>query len=237
MPPQVFTARTAEHTLLKDKFQWVQFELITPNQIEFEAGQFIMLTVPGMQAKRSYSIASPPSLKHQIDILVDVGPQGDGSMYLQSLNPGEEVSFMAPAGRFTLSPDIQAEQKLILIATGSGISAVRSMALELLQHQQDTRPITLIWGMRFVDDIFWEEDFRLLEKQFPNFQFQLILSKAPLDWPLHHGHVTDWLTQHILDYTHTGYYLCGNQNMIEAVKTLLTTKQVDPALIHHERFF
>jgi NAD(P)H-flavin reductase len=237
MPPQLFTARTSEHTLLKDKFQWVQFELVEPHQIEFQAGQFIMLNVPGMPAKRSYSIASPPSLTHQIDILVDVGPQGDGSMYLQSLNPGEEVTFLAPAGQFTLSSNIETEKNLVMIATGSGISAIRSMILELLQHQGDVRNITLLWGMRYIEDVFWEEDFRLLEKQFPQFHFDLVLSKAPPDWPLCHGHVTDCLNTHFHNFTQTGYYLCGNQIMIKNTQALLATKGVDPNLIHHERFF
>jgi phenol/toluene 2-monooxygenase (NADH) P5/A5 len=178
MPIQTYTARTAQHILLKGRFQYVTFELSEPNTLDFQAGQFIMMNVPGMPAKRSYSIASNPAENHKVEILVDVGPQGDGSMYLQSLNPGEEVTFMAPAGQFVLSQD-PTEEKLLFVATGSGISALRSMILHLLHTQNDTRPINLHWGMRYVQDIFWEEEFRLLEKQFPNFHFDLAISQAP----------------------------------------------------------
>ena len=236
MPAQNFTARTAEHTLLKGKFQWVIFELTEPNKLEFKAGQFIMMTVPGMVAKRSYSIASPPQLDHQIDLLVDVGPQGDGSLYLQSLNPGEAVEFMAPGGQFTLAAD-PTEEKLVMIATGSGISAIRSMILDLTQGKNDPRSITLHWGMRRVDDIFWEEDFRLLAQQFPNFHFDLVLSKAPEGWPLCAGHVTDCLRDHYQDYSRTGYYMCGNKRMIEEVSTFLKEIGVSHTNIHHEQFF
>jgi phenol hydroxylase P5 protein len=231
-----YHARVSNHTLIKGKFQYVTFELVRPDTLDFQAGQFIMLNVPGMAPKRSYSIASNPADDHKVEILVDVSPQGDGSLFLQSLNPGEEVSFMAPAGQFVVAGD-PTEQKLVMIATGSGISAIRSMILNLLQTKNDPRPITLHWGMRYVQDIFWEEDFRLLETQFKNFNFDLVLSQAPDGWPLHAGHVTDCLDAHYQDYSQTGYYLCGSQKMIEGVKAVLTPKGVLPANIHHERFY
>jgi phenol/toluene 2-monooxygenase (NADH) P5/A5 len=236
MPLQIYQARTSQHTLIKGKFQYVTFELVHPPIIDFQAGQFIMMNIPGIAAKRSYSIASNPAENNKVEILVDVGPQGDGSLYLQSLNPGEAVSFMAPGGQFVIAPD-PAEQKLIMIATGSGISAIRSMILNLLQTKNDLRPITLIWGLRFPEDIFWEDDFRLLEKQFTNFHFDLVLSKAPPGWPLCTGHVTDCLEKHFPDLSATGFYLCGNQKMIEGVKAVITAKGIQPQNIHHERFF
>jgi NAD(P)H-flavin reductase len=236
MSVQTYTARTSEHTLIKGRFQYVTFELTEPNTLDFKAGQFIMMNVPGMAAKRSYSIASNPAENHKVEVLVDVGPQGDGSMYLQSLNPGEEVSFIAPAGQFLIADDAT-EEKLILIATGSGISAIRSMALNLLQTKNDQRPITLHWGMRYVQDIFWETEFRLLEKQYANFHFDLVISKAPEGWPLCIGHVTDCLKSHHQDVSRTGFYICGNQGMIKEVSAQLMSRGVKEANIHHERFF
>jgi phenol hydroxylase P5 protein len=236
MPLQTFKARVSQHTLLKGKFQWVTFELVEPKTINFQAGQFIMLNVPDMIAKRSYSIASDPGVNHQLDILVDIGPQGDGSLYLQSLNPGENVSFMAPGGRFVIENN-PTEQRLIFIATGSGISAIRSMILNLLQTKQDTRPMILHWGMRFVEDMFWEEDFRLLEQQFNHFHFDVVLSQAPAGWPLCSGHVTDCLQKHHQEFSNTGFYLCGNKRMIQSVSELVKSKGVLEANIHHEQFF
>ncbi len=237
MPLLTYKARVAQHTLIKGKFQYVTFELIEPNRLNFIAGQYVMMNVPGMAAKRSYSIASNPQFDDHIEILVDVGPQGDGSLYLQSLNPGEEVSFMAPAGLFVIALDDPTEQALTFLATGSGISAIRSQILNQLHTKNDTRPINLHWGMRHVDDIFWEDEFRLLEKQFPNFHFDLVLSQAPEGWPLCAGHVTDCLRKHYTTFNNTGYYICGNRKMIEGVQVLLKEKGVLEKNIHHEKFF
>lgn len=236
MPVQVYRARAADHILLKGKFQYLTLELIEPQTLSFQAGQFIMMTVPGMTAKRSYSIASSPADTHKIDLLVDVSPQGDGSLYLQSLNPGEEVEFMAPAGQFTVASD-PSETKLIFVATGSGISAVRSMILDQLQVKADPRRLHLHWGMRYAQDIFWEDEFRLLEKQFPNFHFDLVISKPPEGWPLCTGHVTDCLNHHYLDHPSAGYYLCGNHRMVEDLGAFLKSKGVPDSHFHHERFY
>lgn len=236
MPLATYRARVSDHTLIKGKFQYVTFELIEPKGLNFQAGQFIMMNVPGMAPKRSYSIASNPVDTYKVEILVDVGPQGDGSLYLQSLNPGEEVTFMAPGGQFVIAPD-PAETRLVFIATGSGISAIRSMILNLLQTKQDPRPMTLHWGMRRAQEVFWEQDFLLMQQSYRNFHFDLALSQAPDNWPLCTGHVTDCLQKHYQIFTQTGYYLCGNKRMIDDVSAFLKTKGVVETNIHHERFF
>lgn len=236
MSIDTFSARVAEHIALTQYTHWVQIELIQPNLIDFVAGQYVMLKIPSSERTKNYSIASPPAVNHQVDLLVDIKPQGEGTKYITGLKPGDEVEFMAPGGRFVIT-DNQQEKQLVFVATGSGISAIRSMILNLLQTKNDTRQINLHWGIRFVDDIYWEEDFRLLAKQFSNFSFDLVLSKGPEDWPLCSGHVTDCLKKHYQDFENSGYYLCGNRNMIEETSELLTSKGVDNQFIHHEQFY
>lgn len=235
MAPQHYQAKVTEHTLLSRTYHWYTLDLTQPTTLDFQAGQFIMLDVPGITAKKAYSIPSSPTNKSQINLLIDVSPQGDGTRYLQSLKPGDDISFLAPAGLFVLS-DNPLEEKISLIATGSGISAVRSMLLWLLQEQKVTKPITMHWGMRYAEDLFWEDDFRMLENEYPNFHFDLVLSKPPEGWPMCSGHINDCLIKHYQDFSRTGFYMCGNNQMIEDISELLAQKGVTPEFIHHERF-
>ncbi len=233
--PQPYQAKVAEHVLLSPQYHWFTLDLESPTILDFQAGQFIILNIPNTAAKKAYSIPSSPTNKSQINLLIDVSPQGDGTRYLQSLKPGDSCSFLAPAGQFVLS-DSPEEESVSLIATGSGISAVRSMALWLLQTQQDQRPINLHWGMRHLEDTFWMEEFRLLEKNFPNFHFDLVLSQPPEGWPLCQGHINDCLTAHYTSYKNTGFYICGSVHMVEDVVAFLHNKKVNDDMIHHERF-
>ena len=122
------------------------------------------------------------------------------------------------------------------MATGSCIAPFHSMVLHLLHEKQDTREITLYWGLRYAQDLFWQNDFQDLAEAFPNFKFHPVLSKAPDVWPLCRGRVTDCLSVHGAPAT-TGYYLCGNDHMVKDAITLLQQAGVPVEHIHHEKFY
>ena len=118
------------------------------------------------------------------------------------------------------------------------------MILDLLIVKKYQGQIRLWWGMRNQEDCFWTEDFDELEKDSPNFKWDLVLSNPPADWPLHFGHVT----QHVLDYVQaqrstlnaqrtTCFYLCGNKAMIDEVSTKLKETGITGEHIHTENFF
>jgi NAD(P)H-flavin reductase len=200
-----------------------------------------MLKVPGAEQRKSYSIASLPAQNHSVEVLVDVSPGGDGSLYLASLAPGDEVEFMAPGGNFFI-PDVESktgllEKKLLFVATGSGISAIRSQILDLLQTKKDQREMHLHWGLRYVEDIFWEEDFRELTEFYRNFHFDLVLSQPPAKWPFCSGYVSHCVAEHHSDFAELGVYLCGNGKMIADMQKLLVEKGVGKEHIHMEKFF
>lgn len=96
--------------------------------------------------------------------------------------------------------------------------------------------MVLYWGLRHVDDLIWEDELSRMMKNFDNFRFHPTLSQAVKDWPLCRGRVTDCLSIHqLLDQS--GYYLCGNQEMIAQVESQLQAKGVDSGLIHYEKFY
>lgn len=233
--PQQMKAKLADKQVLNEKFTQFDFELVEPHQMEFDAGQYVSITVDEHGDRRSYSICSTPDIKHGFELLVDLSPQGVGSKFLESLEFGDEVDVMGPLGRFTLKEGGNEEQ-IIFVATGSGIAPFRSMVLELLQEKGETRPITLYWGMRYVEELFWQNDFQDLAEEYENFSFHPVISKAIEEWPLCRGRVTDCLRVHEVP-VNAAYYLCGNAAMIEDVNGLLQEKGVVKENVHFEKFF
>lgn len=240
MSVQRFTAKASEVQQVADKYIYLSFELLQPHRLSFIAGQHILLETPGTEQKKSYSIASDPSTNHKIELLVDVSPGGLGTRYLSSIKPGDEIAFYAPSGRFTiLQPDTDLgrdEQALVFVATGSGITPIRSMVLDQLHQKEDKRKIILYWGLRNENMMFWQEDFLLLSETYKNFSFHPVLSQASDEWPLCRGRVTDCLSIHPF-LENAGYYLCGNHEMIEHVQELLLGKGVRKEHIHSEEFY
>lgn len=240
MPIQSFCARVSDSKLQTEKFWTLNLELIEPSRLSFQAGQYIILSVPGMDQKRNYSISSSPAIDHAVELLVDITPKGPGSTYLENLKPGDEVQFMAPAGQFVFAqPDTEIgkeEESIVFIATGSGITPLRSMILDQLQNKKDTRSMVLYWGLRHENDLCWLDEFQELMDAFPHFTFHPVLSQSSDEWTLCRGHVTDCLGIHDLP-KNAGYYICGNKRVLEDVQALLLAKQIKPEHIHNEKFY
>lgn len=237
--PQEFTAVFEDKQVYNDKFTHLHFELKQPHRLNFRAGQFLSLLVDDDGTRRAYSIASDPDIDHGVEILLDTTPQGKGVKYLQTLEFGDEVRFLAPMGRFVIEQDETAaveEKSLALVGTGSGVAPLRSMLLDQLKNKQDQRPITLYWGLRYAHQMIWQDDFSRWSQQYPNFKFHPVLSRPEEGWPLCQGRVTDCLSVHQLT-PQTGYYLCGGKMMIDDVKQVLQERGVEPGSIHHEKFF
>jgi len=233
---QQYKGKVSEHILINEKFQYLHIELVEPHRLEFKAGQYISLDVDG--ERRSYSIASAPAMNHAIELCIDVSPGGKGSEYLKGLRPGDEVSFMGPLGQFVVPEGSEVkEKKLLFVATGSGITPIRSMLLGLLEEKQDKRSMQLHWGLRHVEDMFWEEDFRRFHKFFDNFHFHLTLSKPPENWPLCDGYVIECIKTEVELGPDWGVYLCGNKHMIEEASKLVQEMGVPKEQIHFEKFF
>lgn len=237
-----FKTIVRDKTSYNSRYHLFDLELVSPSLIDFQAGQFVMITVPGDAQKKSYSITSPPEANHKVELLVDIKPGGAGSKFFENLSLGDQVELMGPAGLFVVAnfdPKVEhSEENLVFVATGSGIAPIRSMILDLLITKKDQRQIILFWGMRHEVDTFWLEDFYKLSRDYANFDFELILSQPNDDWTLSKGYVTDLVAHRVGNFSQTGFYLCGGRQMIKDVTTLLTDKKhVNPNQIHLERFY
>ena len=247
---QTYKAKVSYHELLAGSFEYLHLELLNPDRIDFKAGQYIIINIdPSRGICRNYSIASQPSMDHAVELLVDIKPGGPGSEFLKNLQSGKEIEFIGPFGNFVVKDECIIHQpssinhQLLFVATGSGISPIRAMILDLLIVKKYQGPIKLWWGMRNQEDCFWTEDFDELERDYPNFKWDLVLSNPPDDWPLHSGHVTQFVLDFVnqpLTINHqpsTCFYLCGNKAMIDEVSTKLKKTGINGEHIHTEKFF
>lgn len=231
--PTQFTAIFEDKQVYNSKFVHYSFELKNPHRLQFQAGQYLSLAVDQAGKRRAYSIINPPSIDHGVELLVEPVSGGAGTAYLESLKFGDEVSFLAPLGMFSIDFNAQ-EPEIFLIATGSGIAPLRSMLLDLVDRQ-DKRPIHLYWGLRHVEDLIWQDEFQRLEENFPNFHFHPVISQPPAGWNLSRGRVTEVLTMTDLP-TQAGYYVCGSAAMVNDTFNLLKTKGLAEQFLHKESF-
>jgi len=214
-------------TDLTPTIKGVWITLDAPQALEFQAGQYINLVVPGEEQRRAFSIASAPSASGEIELNIRRVPGGRATGWIHDeLKVGDTVRFAGPYGRFFVRETEHKAQQLpyLFLAGGSGLSSPRSMILDLLT-QGITLPITLANGARHQPELYHHDEFLALAAQHSNFTYVPVLSNEPEDsgWSGARGFVHDAAKAHFNnDFRGRKAYLCGPPLMIEAcIKTLM----------------
>jgi len=234
---QNFKFKVKEKKQLAGQVFFYVLELVEPAKIEFKAGQFLNIKI-GENIWKPYSICSAPYLKNKIELVVDVSPAGKGSAFFEKLHVGDEVLGNGPFGTFVVH---ETTGDLVFIATGSGIAPVRSMIRDMeIWRYGDTKKnkpikITLFFGLRYVTDIYFFDEFEKLAKENSNFRFYGTLSKPDARWQGLRGRVTAHLEK-LENSTNKDYYLCGNPETVNALKIYLVTCGVNENNIHYEQY-
>ena len=167
-------------------------------------------------------IATPP-MDRATHKWMNVSP-GISSSYIFSLKPGDKVRMSGPYGDFHIQ-DTDAE--MLYIGGGAGMAPLRAQILHLFRTLHTGRKVSYWYGARSKKEIFYEEDFREIEKQFPNFSFHIALSDPqPEDnWTGYVGFIHQVIYDNYLK-DHDApedieYYMCGPGPMANAVKKML----------------
>ncbi len=169
-------------------------------------------------------IATPP-FDRKNGGFMNVNP-GIASSYIFNLKPGDKVKMSGPYGDF--HPILNSENEMLYIGGGAGMAPLRAHLLHLLKTLKiSNRKISYWYGARSKNEIFYEEDFRALEKQFPNFSFHIALS-APLpedNWTgdtgfIHSVIYNKYLKNHD-EPEEIEYYMCGPGPMSNAAEHML----------------
>ena len=187
---------------------------------------------------RAYSMANYPAEKNLIILNIRIAsppwdnarnqfmnvPPGICSSYIFSRKPGDKVMISGPYGDFHIK---DTEKEMIYIGGGAGMAPLRSHIFHLLKTLESGRNITYWYGARSLREVFYEDEFRALEKKFPNFKFNLALSEAlPEDnWTGYTGFIHQVLLDNYLgkheEPEEIEYYLCGPPMMNSAVLKML----------------
>lgn len=238
LTPQKCTAIVDAVTHLDGAVYNIRFRITSPDNFSFIAGQHGSFIIEHT-IRRNYSFTSPPSELPFLETCVDTTPMGPGSKWLMGLKTGDQVALLAPLGRFIV--DKESPRKKVFIATGTGISAIRSMILDFLSDPHESlitnNELTLYWGVRYEENVFWDEQFETLVKEHANFSIIRIVSQPTSTWQGRVGRVTDFVTKEEIDLTQSEFYLCGNREMIVDMRGILIHNGVPQSQIFSETFF
>jgi ring-1,2-phenylacetyl-CoA epoxidase subunit PaaE len=210
----------------------------------FLAGQFFTLLVPlgGEVLRRAYSASSDARDIDRVTVTVKRVVGGVVSNHLNDhVREGDLLQVLGPSGSFTVPAGTGAAQHLVLLAGGSGITPMLSIARTVLGASPDAR-VTLVYGNRGEGDIIFRAALDELSRTHARrFVLRHVLSDPPPGWTGGMG-ILDERTLHAeLDACSPlgddpFFFLCGPEPMMRAARVALGGRGVPGDRILEERF-
>ena len=146
------------------------------------------------------------------------------SSYIFNLKPGDKVMVSGPYGEFFIK---DTDKEMMFIGGGAGMAPMRSHIFDQFLTKKTKRKATFWYGGRSMRELFYVDQFRAIEKEFPNFTFNIGLSEPlPEDnWTGYTGFIhqiiyDEYLSKHE-EPEEIEYYLCGPPMMNQAVLKML----------------
>ncbi len=237
---------------------------------DFKSGQFAVLGLLGSEPRvpeadkeeaapapdkiirRAYSIASSSVERRYLEFYLALVTSGQLTPRLFALRPASRI-FLGPkaSGVFTLDK-VPSERAIILIATGTGLAPYISMMRTMLVNETQRRFVVL-HGARYGWDLGYRAELESLARLRPNLTYIPSITR-PQEDPTFHGHtgrIQALLEQGVIekesgvamDPSQIDVFLCGNPDMIKAVKVMLEGRGFNgdaagkPGTIHIEEYW
>ncbi|MFR9669000.1 MAG: NADH:ubiquinone reductase (Na(+)-transporting) subunit F [Rikenellaceae bacterium] len=188
-------------------------------------------------------IATPP-FDRATNSFVNVNP-GICSSYIYSRKPGDKVTVSGPYGEFFLPEGLPQDKELIFIGGGAGMAPMRSHIMHLFKTEKSARPVSFYYGARALKEVPYLDEFRDIERDFPNFKFNLALDRPDPVADEKGERYTAGFVHQVLYETYLKqheepenclYLMCGPPMMISAVENMLDELGVPAENILYDNF-
>lgn len=237
-----------------DEFQaeWDKFKLwdlkMKNDEPIFRAYSMANHPAEGNIVMLNIRIATPPWDRAK-NGWMDVNP-GICSSYVFDQKPGDKVTISGPYGEFFIK---ETGSEMVYIGGGAGMAPLRSHLFHLFHTEKEkNRKVSFWYGGRSKRELFYIDDFRAIEKEFPNFKFHIVLSEPlPEDnWKaknsmddegdgfvgfVHQALIDNYLNKH-KNPEDIEYYFCGPPLMNQAVIKMVDDFGVPPENVSFDDF-
>jgi len=215
----------------------LRFLVAETDRLAARPGQFLTFQwqIDGKAVPRSYSISSSPTQSGYVEITPKRVPDGHVSAFLNDhAAVGLEVQARGPFGQFYF--DEARDQRIVLLAGGSGITPMMSM-LRYIDDRCLRTAVTLIYCVRSRRDVIFEQELTRLRRRLQEFRMVLVLSQPDAGWNGPRGRVSrDLIATHVDDLRASTFFLCGPPPFMESMQGMLTSLAVRSERIKRESF-
>ncbi len=217
------------------------FTLALPSWDDHRPGQHVDLRLTaedGYSVERSYSIASQPERRGEIDITVERIAGGEVSPFLHDdLVAGDRLEVRGPIGGYFVW-DASLDGSLFLVAGGSGVVPLMAM----VRHRASagaTVPTRLLFSSRSSSEVIYREELDRLGSVGDGFGVAHTLTRQqPPGWTGYARRIDDRMLAEVIEPlgVRARVYICGPTALVETSANALVRLGLPPERIRTERF-
>jgi len=203
------TVIASEHEVAKDV---KLFSLVVPGDFSYQAGQFVMVSVPGA-GEVPISITSTPGKSAGLELCIRT--VGHVSRVLNSLVSGDSIWIRGPYGK---PFPINDQQDSLFICGGIGIVPLRPLINQMLQSRATavtSRTVTIMYGSRNPSEVLFMDEASRWQEQGATVVMTVDTCNIE-SWKGCTGLVTDHFGKANVDFKNSTAYICGPHVMIQA---------------------
>jgi Na+-transporting NADH:ubiquinone oxidoreductase subunit F len=251
LPEELFSVKKFQATVERIRnvtydIKEVLFRLDDPKDIEFIAGQYVQIVIPPYgdikeSIQRAYSMSSRPSDRSHVELLIRLVPGGIATSFVHKfLKEGDRLELVGAFGDFHIR---DTPATMVCVAGGSGMAPFKSMFHDMKDNNAfPEKDIWYFFGARTTRDMFYLDELRALERDWPRFHFIPALSEPSPEenWTGDTGLITDVLDKYIKEKIAKDKglegYLCGSPGMINACINVMTRNGMDESKVYFDKF-
>lgn len=210
------------------------------NQFDYNSGQYLALKamIDGEEVRRSYSLSSSPH-ENEWRVAIKLVPNGKFSTYANNeLKVGDTIESMAPEGMFQVETNSSESKTYLLVAAGSGITPIISIAKTVLKNEPNSN-VVMVYGNKSQDQTIFKSELDALDAAYNNFHLKYSFTKEQVEGAFF-GRVDtekikeymDWLNIELID----DVFVCGPEDLIFKVKDGFDNSEMVKHKVHFELF-
>ena len=217
LPIKKMPTRVISLTKKSDDVIVLQLQLPANDSFAYRAGQYVEFMLRD-GARRSYSMASAPSLGPSMELHIRHMPGGKFTDHVfGAMKEKEILRVEGPFGSFFLRED--SDKPIILLASGTGFAPIKAL-IEHMQHLGTERNVTLYWGGRRPADLYMQDWIAAQLQTMPHLRYIPVVSDAMVEdqWTGRNGFVHRAVLEDFPNLSGHQVYACGAPIVIESAR-------------------
>jgi len=196
-------------------------------QLSFQTGQFVELTLPGM-GEAPFTPSSDPAIKDKMEITIMKAGRITG--ILHEMNSGATIGLRGPFGKGYPIGEFKGKE-ILIVGGGVGLAPLRSLLFTLFSSLKDYTKLVVRYGARSPSDMVYKESIPRWSKK-ENVDFVTTVDVGDPSWKGNVGLVTTILKDLPLNCHEAKAIVCGPPIMMKFATFKLLDEGFKPENIY-----